>query len=31
VVREIAVFNAKFSRKQSEADVDVLATADRTA
>jgi dTDP-4-amino-4,6-dideoxygalactose transaminase len=31
VVREIGAFNAKFSRKQSEADVDVLATADRTA
>jgi dTDP-4-amino-4,6-dideoxygalactose transaminase len=31
VVREIAAFNAKFKRKQSEADVDVLATADRTA
>jgi dTDP-4-amino-4,6-dideoxygalactose transaminase len=31
VVREIAAFSAKFSRKQSEADVDVLATADRTA
>ena len=31
VVRETAAFSAKFSRKQSEADVDVLATADRTA
>ncbi|HSZ63743.1 MAG TPA: DegT/DnrJ/EryC1/StrS family aminotransferase [Terriglobales bacterium] len=31
VVREVAAFNAKFRRKQSEADVDVLATADRTA
>jgi dTDP-4-amino-4,6-dideoxygalactose transaminase len=31
VVREIAAFNTKFTRKHAEADVAALATADRTA
>ena len=31
VVDEIVAFNAKFTRKQAEADVTALAAADQTA